>query len=120
MKPESNRPITIEDLLRLKRAERPPAEFWTDFDRKLRAKQLAALVDKRPWWQTLPRLSFGFSRYRIALGTSAIFALTFFAVREYRGVSPVLRGATEESLPIVASVRGPSSGGGSRRVRSTA
>ena len=40
MNPESTRPIVIEDLLRLKRAERPPAEFWSTFDRELRAKQL--------------------------------------------------------------------------------
>jgi hypothetical protein len=43
---ESKRPIQIEDILRLKRAERPPAEFWGEFDRQLRAKQLAALVSK--------------------------------------------------------------------------
>ena len=35
--------VTIEDLLRLKRAERPPASFWSDFDREMRAKQLAAI-----------------------------------------------------------------------------
>ena len=33
------RPVTIEDLLRLKSTERPPAEFWDKFDRELRAKQ---------------------------------------------------------------------------------
>lgn len=83
MKPESNRPIAIEDLLRLKRAERPPAEFWTEFDRKLRAKQLAALVEKRPWWQSLPEVFSAVYRYRIALGTSAICALTFLSIRQY-------------------------------------
>ena len=34
--------VTLEDLLRVKRAEQPPAEFWTDFERGMRAKQLAA------------------------------------------------------------------------------
>ena len=51
---QEKRPITLEDILRLKRAERPPAEFWDSFDRQLRAKQLAALVEKRPWWRSLP------------------------------------------------------------------
>lgn len=88
MKPESKRPITIEDLLRVKRAERPPAEFWNDFDRALRAKQLAALVEKRPWWQSLPRAFAGFRRYQIPLGASAVVALTFFSVRHYSGDTP--------------------------------
>ena len=54
-KHDSQRPVTLEDILRLKRNERPPAEFWTQFDRELRAKQLAALVEKRPWWRTISR-----------------------------------------------------------------
>jgi hypothetical protein len=82
MKPESNRPITIEDILRLKRAERPPAEFWATFDRELRAKQLAALVGKRPWWQTLPKSFARLTRYRVLLGASAVVAVTFFSVRD--------------------------------------
>ena len=51
MNRDGKRPVSVEDLLRLKRAERPPDSFWADFDRQLRAKQLAALVEKRPWWQ---------------------------------------------------------------------
>src|SRR5688572_6119582 len=89
MKPESNRPITIEDLLRLKRAERPPAEFWATFDRELRAKQLAALVGKRPWWQRIPGALSRASRYRVPLGASAVVALTFFTVRDYEPAAPV-------------------------------
>ena len=42
MNQENKRPVTLEDLLRLKRAERPAAEFWVRFDRELRAKQEAA------------------------------------------------------------------------------
>ena len=53
MNQESKRPITLEDIIRLKRAERPPPQFWAQFDRELRAKQLAALMEKRPWWRSL-------------------------------------------------------------------
>ena len=84
MKPENKRPVTIEDLLRLKRTERPPAEFWSEFERQLRAKQLAALVEKRPWWQSFPALLSGFSRHRVPFGAAAAFALTILVVREYR------------------------------------
>ena len=32
--------VTLEDLLRVKRAEQPPAEFWAEFERGMRTKQL--------------------------------------------------------------------------------
>lgn len=98
MKPEPNRPIAIEDLLRLKRAERPPPEFWNDFDRALRAKQLSALVAKRPWWQTLPKAFSGAVRYRIPLGATAVLALTFVTLRSYHVPSPV----SEQVAPVEA------------------
>ena len=36
---------TLEELLRVKRAERPDQVFWEEFDRGLRRKQLAAMVE---------------------------------------------------------------------------
>lgn len=89
MKSDRQKPVTLEDLLRLKRAERPPAEFWTQFERELRAKQLAALVVKRPWWRTLPvRALTGLARFHLPLGATAVLALSFLSVREYRTVTP--------------------------------
>ena len=43
MSGEPNQKVSLEDLLRLKREERPTSEYWSQFDRELRAKQLAAL-----------------------------------------------------------------------------
>jgi hypothetical protein len=91
MHQEHKRPVNLEDLLRLKRAERPPAEFWSQFDRELRAKQLAALVEKRPWWRTLPHAFGGLARYHLPLGATAVLAitvLTALTVREYRSAVP--------------------------------
>lgn len=48
-------PPSLEDLLRLKRAERPSPEFWTRFDSELRQKQLSALMERRAWWQVWPQ-----------------------------------------------------------------
>lgn len=106
MKPESNRPVSIEDLLRLKRAERPPAEFWGEFDRKLREKQLAALVAKRPWWQRLPRLAPVLSRYRLVLGGTAIAAVAFLSLREEPALVPVatLEPATAAEAVVAAPI----------------
>ncbi len=47
--PKPPRP-TLEDLLRFKRAERPSPEFWAEFDRGLRQKQLAALMKRPKGW----------------------------------------------------------------------
>ncbi len=102
------RPVTVEDLLRIKRAERPPAEFWSEWDRQLRTKQLAAaILDKRPWWRdALPRFGAALGRYHLPIGATAIVALTFLTVREYRTVN------TGINFPVatpVARVDAPSS-----------
>lgn len=105
MKPESDRPITIEDLLRLKRAEVPPAEFWSTFDRELRAKQLAALLPKRRWWQTLPAslARLPRSRYRVPLGASVVLAITFFSVRDDK-VLPAMEQVAAASETVAAEI----------------
>jgi hypothetical protein len=78
--------VTVEDLLRLKRAERPNAEFWAEFDQELRAKQLAALVAKRPWWSGLPRRIAALARYNLPLGATAVLAITLISLRNYEPV----------------------------------
>jgi hypothetical protein len=78
--------VTLEDLLRVKRAESPPAEFWNEFERELRAKQLAAIVEPRPWWAPLIRVSARFSNLQLPIGAAAILAVTFVSVRQYDSV----------------------------------
>lgn len=73
--------VTVEDLLRLKRAERPAPEFWTTFERELRQKQLTALLEKRPWWQELPH--FLARRAYLPVGATAILAFTLVSVKYY-------------------------------------
>lgn len=73
--------VTLEDLLRLKRAERPDAEFWNKFERELRQKQLTALLEKRPWWQELPHLLT--RRSYLPLGATAILAFTLVSIKYY-------------------------------------
>lgn len=89
--------VTIEELLRLKRAERPSSEFWTRFEQDLRAKQLAAIVEPRPWWISLrlPQIARALSRYQLPAGAAAVLALSFVVVREYRP-HPTLRSADIE------------------------
>lgn len=110
MKSESDRPITIEDLIRLKRAERPPAEFWTTFDRELRAKQLSALVGKRPWWQTFPKSFPRLFRYSIPLGASAALVIALVSLRHDRSTpAPAADRAVDQAPPVevLASIAAP-------------
>jgi hypothetical protein len=81
--------VSLEDLLRVKRAERPPAEFWTQFERELRAKQLAAIVNPRPWWASFIRFGARASHLQLPLGAAAILALSFITIRESRTVEPL-------------------------------
>lgn len=79
--------VTLEDLLRVKRAERPPTEFWNEFERELRAKQLAAIVEPRPWWAPLIRVGARFSHLQLPVGAAAVLAVTLMSVRQYETVT---------------------------------
>ncbi len=84
-KPELPDPskVTLEDLLRWKRSERPPQEFWARFEQELRTKQLAALVEKPKWWHGSLRTVGRFSRYGLALGSISALALSFVTLRNH-------------------------------------
>lgn len=84
--PEPRPRVTVEDLLRLKRAERPSAEFWPRFEAELRQKQLAALVQHRRWWEHLPQL-FARRAY-FPIGAAAVLTVTFISVRDQVPVAP--------------------------------
>jgi hypothetical protein len=75
----SNLKPSLEDVLRLKRAERPSPEFWAGFERELRQKQLTALVQKRRWWHTFSQLST--RRTYLPVGATAVVAFALVAVR---------------------------------------
>jgi hypothetical protein len=111
MNHENKRPVALEDILRLKRAERPSPEFWTHFDRELRAKQLAALVERRPWWSVMPRVLTGLSRYHLPLGATAVLALSIVSYREFRPASlaPV-QPLNAGTVPAAVAMAGSDSG----------
>lgn len=101
-------PLTIEQLLKLKRAERPDAEFWSAFETELRQKQLAALVQRRTWWQGIPQ--FFSPRAYLPIGATAILAFTFVSVRFYAPTTvatneqPVLETNDSHLAPTVPGV----------------
>jgi len=73
------RKVSVEDLLHLKRAERPGPEFWANFEHELRQKQLTALMRKRSWWQEVPQL-FARRAY-LPLGATAILTFTLISIK---------------------------------------
>jgi hypothetical protein len=65
--------IKVEDLLRLKRAERPDANFWNNFDRELHQRMLQTLVKKDPWYVQVLRAASGRIAQTTAIGAAAAF-----------------------------------------------
>jgi hypothetical protein len=101
--PEHRPQITIEDLLRLKRAERPSPEFWSRFEKELHQKQLAALVQRRSWWQNLPQLLS--RRAYLPVGATAVLAFTLISVRyTTSGTTARLEDPIETTAPAARHV----------------
>jgi hypothetical protein len=95
--------VTLEDLLRLKRAERPPAEFWFQFDRELQAKQLAALVGKKRWWHSAARTLARFSY--LPLGATAALAFALMAAHQYLSPVAEIAGSAKSPIPAAKIIR---------------
>ena len=83
--------IKVEDLIRLKRSERPSDQFWNEFDYELHQRMLQTLVKKDPWYLQMMR---GFSS-RI-LSSTAIAAVIVAIV--------VVRLVFQPSLPTTVNV----------------
>jgi hypothetical protein len=79
---------SLEDLLRLKRAERPDAAFWEEFDRGLRQKQLAAIIEPRPWWIGLAILSRRIAPLGLPFSAAAAALLAVMVLRTESPFNP--------------------------------
>ena len=85
--------INLEDLLRLKRSERPSDEFWSDFDRELHQRMLQTLVKKDPWYlQVIRGLS---GRMAQSAGIAAAAAMVAMLV-----VRPVFIGTAPSGVSV--------------------
>jgi len=77
--PESNQPpkVTLEDLLRLKRHERPAPEYWARFDRELRERALRVMVQPEPWGLRWSRALMARAAPLMMAGATAALAMAF-------------------------------------------
>lgn len=94
------RKVSLEQLIQLKRSERPDPSFWDDFDRELHRRQLAALVTLEPWHRRALR-TFGSVARRLAPVGATAAALAFATLAILR-VEPS-RPAAPETTGTVAS-----------------
>lgn len=76
---ESRKVITVESLLQLKRLEKPPAEFWQDFDRRFERKRLQALMRRPSLTDRLASVFSALASPKVALvgASTAAIALLF-------------------------------------------
>jgi len=72
--------VKLEELLRLKRAERPSEAFWNTFDLELHQRMLQTLVKKDPWYVQALRGISGRVAQTAAVGAAAVF-LAMMVVR---------------------------------------
>jgi len=73
---------TLEDLLKLKRMERPDATFWERFEGELQQKTLRSIVHKNVAQPSF-RLLFGRLHVALPLVGAVAFALTFLVTNGY-------------------------------------
>ncbi len=92
--------VTLDELLRLKRAERPSVDFWAGFERELRAKQLAALVGRPAWWSvSWARVRAAMVRVVVPLGATAALVLTAL---NFNGNGQVVPALVSKPAAVVA------------------
>jgi hypothetical protein len=109
---DPKKPVSLEDLLHLKRAEQPPETFWLQFESELRAKQLAAIVERGPWWSSWRNILSLLARQSLPIGATAALALGLLSFHGYRAhpessvaaVPPAVSSSSEAELDSSAGV----------------
>ncbi len=92
---------TLEDLLRFKRAERPSPEFWEEFDRGLRQKQLAALMQRPQGWARVRPVLFRGMRWAVPATAAAAVALVILQVPGRSKPELQVTTVPPRSIPVV-------------------
>ena len=86
---ESNPKVSLEEVIRLKRTERPSADFWETFDRELRQKTLQALMNEEPWQRNLLKsLLFRVCAIGVPVAAAAVFGLLLVSNRNQPQSTP--------------------------------
>ena len=94
---DSQDKVSLEELLRFKRAERPDEAFWNRFDGELHQRMMQTLVKKDPWPVQVMRGFLGKLAQTTAIGAAA-------AVLAMMVIRPAFVATTEVSPAQMAEV----------------
>jgi hypothetical protein len=91
--------VSIDDLLRLKRSEKPNRQFWDQFDHELHQRMLQTLVKKESWYlQVWNRLTSINSLTQIAGLTAAAVVVSLFLIGPSKEPTLVTSSPLEDTL----------------------
>ena len=94
--------VSIDDLIRLKRSEKPNCQFWDQFDHELHQRMLQTLVKKESWYlQVWNRLTSFNGLTQIAGLTAAALVVSLFLI------SPAMEPASVASSPLEDTLISP-------------
>lgn len=96
---DNSNKVSLEELLRFKRAERPDEVFWERFDHELHQRMMQTLVKKDPWYAQIMRGLTG----KIAQTTAVAAAAAVLALMVIR---PAFIAPAEQSRPSSATLAG--------------
>ena len=102
---ESNR-VTLEDLLRLKRHERPLDEFWDDFEVEFKERTLQSVVRKKTWRSVFQSCLVNPWTFCMSASVVALSFLLYFPFDEKTAdleLSPTVVSATAAASDVLAS-----------------
>lgn len=97
--PKTDKKVTVETLLQLKRYERPSDDFWSRFDRDLEKRRLQSIVKREPWYRRAFAALVLRPQPTMLMGAASVLAIGVFL---YQGFSPQGTATSIESSPVVA------------------
>lgn len=94
---KKNSSDSLQELLRWKRHEQPEESFWEQFDRDLKERTLASVVERSPWYLSMWKVSW--SRLFWLTPATCLF-IFFFSTDIFRPSAP------EKEVAILENVEG--------------
>ena len=92
---------SLEDLLRVKKAEKPSDDFWKRFDRDLEKKIVQSVVHRESWAESFFR--WVYSRGKVITAVSCVTVGAFFLLSSEDAAPVVETSVHSQSLPAPAA-----------------
>ena len=103
---ENPNKLNLDQLLDLKRAEKPADDFWDGFQREFRQRQLQTLIEQESGWKQTVRMLF--ARSSLLVPFSGVVVALFVLALNFKQEDPLQKGYYEV-VDLVQSNSQPSS-----------